>query len=119
MMDFGYAAELPGKTLVGSAGERLGTIDSVLGGAVSFAAVQVGESGAATSFVPLAGARLVGDSVTVPYSFELVKAAPRIEAAGKLERADEQRIYLHYGLAGPDPTDGDSAGVDDGDRDSG
>lgn len=134
-MDFDFTAGLPGKTLIGSGGERLGIIDSVFGEAVTFAAVRVAASGA-KSFVPMVKATpSADDSITVPYSIalvqeaiELVKAAQTGESGGELEPDDEERLSLHYGIGaygitnyriatGPDPTDGDTAGVDPGDTD--
>jgi len=102
MIDFDDAAGLPGKTLAGSDGEMLGTIDAVYadgpGGALTFATVHGGAFGAKTTFVPLTDAALVGDAVTVPYSIDLVETAPTIDTGGDLEPGEEQRLYQHYGV---------------------
>jgi uncharacterized protein (TIGR02271 family) len=96
------ARTLQGKTLYGEGHDKLGTIDTLYAdredGAPTFATVHTGMFGAKTSFVPLNGARLEGDEVAVPYSKNLVKDAPKIEADSDLEPSEEQRLYSHYGL---------------------
>lgn len=102
MSEFADAADLTGTTLRGPENELLGTIVDVYpgapGGAVTFAVVNVGMSGAETVFVPLADAALVGNDVTVPYGVDLVAAAPAIDTSSGLGQNDLQRLYEHYGV---------------------
>jgi hypothetical protein len=103
LIDFDHAAKLCGKTLTGSGDETLGTIDAVYAdgpeGSLTFATLlQVGPSGVGTTFIPLVEATLTGETVTVPYSSELVKTAPTVNATGDLEPTEEERLYEHYGV---------------------
>src|SRR6266516_826651 len=61
--------------------------------------VSTGLFGTKESFVPLAEAQADGDRVTVPYTKDQVKGAPRVEAGeGHLSEAEEAELYRYYGL---------------------
>jgi len=98
------ARTLSGKTLMGSGGDKLGKIDTLYadrdGGEPTFATVQTGLFGSKTHFVPLNDATLSGDTVTVPYTKDLVSSAPNIDTDAELEPAEEERLYSHYGVGG-------------------
>jgi uncharacterized protein (TIGR02271 family) len=98
------ARTLKGKTLKGSGGSKLGTIDSLYAdredGDLTFATVNTGKFGGKTSFVPLGEATLQGDDVVVAYDEELVASAPQISEDSDLSPEEEQRLYAHYGLSG-------------------
>jgi len=102
MITLDQARTLSGKTLMGSGGEKLGTIDTLYadrdGGEPTFATVNTGLFGSKTHFVPLADATLQGDSVTVPYAKALVNDAPNIDKDSELSPEEEQRLYSHYGV---------------------
>ncbi len=104
MISMDQARTLQGKALMGSGGEKLGTIDTLYadrdGGEPTFATVHTGLFGSKTSFVPLSEASMSGDGVTVPYDKDLVKSAPSIDPDAELEPAEEERIYQHYGVGG-------------------
>lgn len=98
---------LHGKTLLGTDGDTLGTVDTLYAdrenGEPTFTTVHTGLIEGRTSFVPLAQADVRGDDVVVPYGAELVQDAPSIDPDGELSPEEEQRLYDHYGL-------GDSGG---------
>jgi uncharacterized protein (TIGR02271 family) len=72
-------------------------------GEPAWVTVKTGLFGGAESFVPLAEGRMEGDDVSVPYSKDQVKDAPRIEDEnGHLSRDEEAELYRYYGLADPD-----------------
>ena len=73
-----------------------------------WAVVRTGLLGLRSSFVPLAGAREVGDELQVPHHRSQVKQAPSIEPDGQLSAAEEAELYRHYGL------DYDSVTLDSG-----
>ena len=102
MITLDQARTLSGKTLMGSGGEKLGTIDTLYadrdGGEPTFATVHTGLFGSKTHFVPLADATLQGDTVTVPYAKSLVNDAPNIDKDSDLSPEEEQRLYSHYGV---------------------
>ena len=104
MITLDQARSLAGKTMMGSGGEKLGTIDTLYAdredGDPTFATVHTGLFGSKTHFVPLAEATLSGDTVNVPYGKDLVGSAPTIDPDAELEPAEEQRLYAHYGVGG-------------------
>ncbi len=59
--------------------------------------VHTGLFGGKESFVPLAGARMSGSDVTVPYSKDMIKGAPST-TDGHLTQDQEADLYRHYGL---------------------
>ncbi|MCU1693844.1 MAG: uncharacterized protein JWM64_2935 [Frankiales bacterium] len=104
MITLDQARSLKGKTLYGTGGEKLGTIDTLYadrdGGEPTFATVHTGMFGAKTHFVPLASAEMSNDGVMVPYAKTLVNDAPNIDPDTDLSPAEEQRLYSHYGVTG-------------------
>jgi uncharacterized protein (TIGR02271 family) len=98
------ARTLQGKTMLGSDGEKLGTIDTLYAdredGHPTFATVNTGLFGSKTSFVPLEKAEVRGDDLVVPYDKDLVKDAPGIDPDAELSPEEEDRLYTHYGVGG-------------------
>ena len=88
--------------MVDPAGDKLGTIDAIYlddeTGQPEWATVTSGLFTATSSFVPLAQAQAMGDSVQVPYDKDQVKDAPNMQADGQLSQDDEAELYHHYGL---------------------
>ncbi|MHA7240914.1 DUF2382 domain-containing protein [Arthrobacter sp. TMS1-12-1] len=66
----------------------------------SWVTVKTGLFGTSESFAPLQGANINGNDVTIGYSKDQVKDAPRIESDGDLSPEEEDRLYRHYGLSG-------------------
>jgi uncharacterized protein (TIGR02271 family) len=91
-----------GRTMVDPAGAKIGTIADIYldddTGQPEWATVKTGLLGGRQSFVPLAEAEVVGDSVRVPYDKDRVKSAPAIPAEGQLSQDEEATLYRHYGL---------------------
>jgi uncharacterized protein (TIGR02271 family) len=96
--------DLQGRTVYGSDGSKIGKIadlyDDDSGGAPVLATVHTGLFGSKTTFVPLTQAELRGDDVAVPYSKDVIKGAPGIEADAEISGAEEQEILAYYGMAG-------------------
>jgi len=94
--------ELQGRTVFGSDGSKIGKIadlyDDDSGGAPVFATVHTGLFGAKTTFVPMTQAQLQGDDIHVPYTKDVVKGAPSIEADAEISPQEEQEIFSYYGL---------------------
>jgi uncharacterized protein (TIGR02271 family) len=93
---------LHGGTLVGSDGEKLGSIDEVYvdedTGRPEFALVKTGLFGTGSRFVPLQQAQIEGDDVCVGFTKDQVKDSPDFDADGNLSQDQEAHIYSHYGL---------------------
>jgi uncharacterized protein (TIGR02271 family) len=60
--------------------------------------VHTGLFGTSESFVPLQGASVSGDRVTVAYDKAKVKDAPHVGDDGHLSPQEEERLYEHYSL---------------------
>jgi uncharacterized protein (TIGR02271 family) len=92
----------PGRDLVGSDGEKIGTIKEIYEdtatGKPEWALVSSGLFGTRSHFVPLAAAQAAGESVRINATKEQVKSAPSIEGEGELSEADERRLFDHYGV---------------------
>jgi hypothetical protein len=96
---------LPGRTVVGQDGKQIGKVDQLYadreGGHPTFITVNSGLFGMRTHFVPVAEARMDGDSLVVPYTTDTVKQAPSIADESELSVEEEDRLYRHYGLTSP------------------
>ncbi|MHA7145576.1 DUF2382 domain-containing protein [Arthrobacter sp. TmT3-37] len=112
-----------------SNGTRIGSVGQVYlddqSGDPSWVTVKTGLFGTSESFAPLQGANINGDDVTIGYTKEQVKDAPRVESDGQISPEEEDRLYRHYELAGhtghsdnsnrTDRTDAATAGTTGGD----
>lgn len=103
--------------------DKIGSIGQVYAddenGQPTWVTAKTGLFGTSESFVPLEGARVDGGDLLVPYTKDQIKDAPRVDADGHLEPAEEDRLYAHYGLSGGGRTYTDAtAGRDTGHRDT-
>jgi uncharacterized protein (TIGR02271 family) len=107
-----------GTNAVDSDGSKLGKIGQVYlddqTGRPEWATVSTGLFGTQESFVPLAEAELMGDSLRVPYEKARIKDAPRVEAEqGHLSPEEEAELYRYYGVGvGEGVGDGVGTGTD-------
>ena len=92
---------LMGAAVIDSDGEKIGTLEQIYldtdTGAPTWAAVRTGFFGTSESFVPIDDANQDGENLRVSYAKEFVKNAPRIDADGALEHAQEDELYVYYG----------------------
>lgn len=104
--------QLAGRSVHGSDGEKIGKVVDVYastdGQTGTFVTVSTGLFGNGASFVPLDQAQLSGDDLTVPYTKDQVKDAPRVDNDEELTAPEEDRLYGHYGLS-----DGTTTGTTD------
>ena len=96
------ASEAIGKTVYSGEGDKIGKVGQVFlddqTGQPEFLTVNTGLFGSSESFVPVEGASLNGDDISVPHGKDKIKDAPRVDLNGDhLEDADERRLYEHYG----------------------
>ena len=114
LADLSYT-DLQGRTVFGSDGSKIGKIadlyDDDSGGTPIFATVHTGMFGSKTTFVPMTQAQLQGDDIHVPYTKDVVKGAPSVEADAEVSPQEEQEIFSYYGLGGSAGSAG-SAGHD-------
>jgi sporulation protein YlmC with PRC-barrel domain len=114
------ARDVIGATAYSNDGDRIGRIGQLyLDDATEqpeWITVSTGLFGTKESFVPLAEAKVEGDRVTVPYTKDQVKGAPRVDVEdGHLSESEEAELYRYYGLSESGPFTGTGpAGVQTG-----
>ena len=93
---------LDGIDVYDTAGEKIGSVGQVFLNAASgepeWVTVKTGLFGMKETFVPLHDASITDDRITVGYTKDHVKDAPRIDADGPLSYAEEQELYTFYAL---------------------
>jgi len=111
------AYEWRGREVIGSDGEKIGTIDEVYldtaSGEPEWLSINTGLFGLKSSFAPIQGARPEGGAVHLAYTKEQVKDAPGVEPDQELNDSEERTLWSHYGL---DYTSGSSGEGGAGDR---
>lgn len=109
-----------GATLYGADNEKLGRISQVFvdagDGHPTWAEVHVGALGRHSTFVPLDDAGWEHDDVTVPFTKDDVKNAPRPDLDGGLSPAQEDELRRHYRHEDQPRRDVDGDGGADGIR---
>jgi uncharacterized protein (TIGR02271 family) len=91
-----------GQPLVGSDGEKLGTIAEIYldtrTDRPEWALINTGLFGTKHSFVPIQNADTRDEGLHVPFDKATVKDAPKVEPDGELSPQEEAELYRHYGL---------------------
>ena len=87
-------------TAYGSDGDKIGKVEQVFlddnTEEVTFVTVNTGLFGTKESFVPADGAQQDGDRLVLPYTKDVVKDAPNVDADQHLSPAEEEEIYRYY-----------------------
>jgi uncharacterized protein (TIGR02271 family) len=100
--EFTEAYEWRGRDVVGSDGEKIGTVDEVYldtaSGDPEWLSINTGLFGLKSSFAPIQGARPEGGAVRLAYTKEQVKDAPGVEPDQELNDSEERALWSHYGL---------------------
>jgi hypothetical protein len=92
------AARLSGARLISGDGEELGAVAEVLTHAADNRAAWAGvEAEDGLAVVPLDGAALDGERLTVRYAAELIRSAPAFDGP-QLDAAAAEALYAHYGI---------------------
>ena len=112
---------LDGTDVYDTDGEKIGSVGQVFlnanSGEPEWVTVKTGLFGTKETFVPLGDAHVTDDRITVAYTKDHVKDAPRIDADGPLSYAEEQELYTFYALestANPGGTYQDDSSDQDG-----
>src|SRR4029450_7415693 len=91
-----------GMTLVATDNEPVGKIEAIYVDKTTrqpeWALVHTGLFGSSRTFVPLADAAQLGDTVKVPHETSVVREAPRLAEGAELSEEDEARLYAHYSI---------------------
>src|SRR5215213_4499041 len=95
-----------GRTVLDHDGRKVGRLEEIYldrdTDRPAWAALHTGLFGLRRTFVPLTGARLTGDDVQLPWPEELIKKAPNADPDVTLSEEEEDRLYSHYSLTGPE-----------------
>ena len=93
-----------GAPVSSTGGESLGKINSIYldneTNQPAWAAVKTGIFGGHVSLVPLGQCMWDGNALTVPFDKGALNDAPHHDPDTSISRADEERLYRHYGLLG-------------------
>ncbi|WP_462418108.1 DUF2382 domain-containing protein [Kytococcus sp. Marseille-QA3725] len=93
-------------TMYGADGEKIGKVEEIYlddrTNEPEWATVNTGLFGTSQSFVPLAGASTSDDGLTVKYTKEQVKDAPRVEGGQHLDAEQERELYRYYDMGADD-----------------
>jgi uncharacterized protein (TIGR02271 family) len=99
------ARDVLGSTAYTHDGDKLGKVGHLFlddeTGRPEFVSINTGLFGTKESFVPVADADFDGDRLTVPFSTDMVKDAPNVDAdSGHLDHGDEDILFEYYGMGG-------------------
>lgn len=91
-----------GSTAYDKDGDKVGKIGAVYYDDAtdrpSWLTVQTGLFGTKETFVPVQGAEITGDRVTLQYDKATVKDAPNVDENGHLSPQEEEQLYRFYGV---------------------
>ncbi len=93
-----------GGVVIDQSGDKIGKIGQVYlddaSGNPEWVTAKTGLFGGSETFIPIRDASASGTEVTVPYSTDKIKDAPRMDDAdGHLSPEQEQELYRYYGLS--------------------
>jgi uncharacterized protein (TIGR02271 family) len=91
-----------GATAYDTSGDKIGKVGAIYYDDAtdqpSWVTVNTGLFGTKETFVPVQGADLSGDRVTLPFDKARIKDAPNIAEDGHLSPEEEEQLYRYYGV---------------------
>lgn len=111
-----HLASLTEADVVDQNGDKVGSVGQIYlddaSGQPAWVSVKSGLFGLRESFVPLSGADVVDGNISVPYTKDFIKDAPRVDADNHLDDSQQSTLYSYYGAerptvsggGAPDPT---------------
>ena len=94
-------SEVRGSTVYSSEGDKIGSVEEIFYDEETrepeWLGIGTGLLGTKRVLVPVAGADLTGDGLTLRYSKEQVRSAPDIDG-DEISQETERELYSHYGL---------------------
>ena len=95
--------QLEGRPVIGADGQKIGTVADVYFDKDTrqpeWALVTTGLFGTKHSFVPITTASTTSDGLSVPFTKDQVKDAPRLDDDGELTQDEELQLSQHYGMS--------------------
>jgi uncharacterized protein (TIGR02271 family) len=102
MTDMTYE-QLEGRPVIGADGQKVGTVADIYFDKDTrqpeWALVTTGMFGTKHSFVPITGAAMDAEGLSVPFTKDQVKDAPRLDDDGELSKDEERLLSEHYGIS--------------------
>ncbi len=94
--------QLEGRPVLGADGQKIGTVADVYFDKDTrqpeWALVTTGLFGTKHSFVPITSASTTSEGLSVPFTKDQVKDAPRLDDDGELSQDEELLLSRHYGM---------------------
>jgi stress response protein YsnF len=112
-IDIDTALEWRGRTVIDSAGEKIGTLENIYldeDERPHWGSIRTGLFGVRETLAPLDEACEEGDRLRLPFDRDQVQEAPNLDPDVQLTADEEERLYRHYGLASS-PADSSEAGA--------
>lgn len=98
-------AGLTGANVIDQNGDKVGSVGQIYqddaSGQPAWVSVKSGLFGLRESFVPLAAAEVSGGNITVPYTKDFIKDAPRVDAENHLDDGQQATLFSYYGVERP------------------
>ena len=95
--------QLEGRPVMGADGQKIGTVADIYFDKDTrqpeWALVTTGLFGMKHSFVPITGAAMDAEGLSVPFTKDQVKDAPRLDDDGELSQDEELQLSQHYGMS--------------------
>ncbi|MBK4347131.1 PRC-barrel domain-containing protein [Lacisediminihabitans changchengi] len=112
MINAQNVASLIGVAVVDADGEKIGTVGQIYvdpgSGQPNWATVKMGLLGRSEYFIPLERADEIGGDIRIPFSKEIVKDAPSVDASGSIGQEEQTSLYAYYrGITGLVPVEGE------------
>lgn len=89
-----------GRRAIDRDGAKIGSISDIyyddVTGQPEWVTVRTGFLGQRSSFVPVHGADVDGDSLRLPFYRDRVREAPRLDTDGRLTPDEERALYAYY-----------------------
>ncbi|MFD7537604.1 DUF2382 domain-containing protein [Streptomyces sp. NPDC059819] len=99
---FLHTGQLKDLTVHDPSGDKIGKVEQVwlddATGRPEWVTVKTGLFGMKETFVPLAGARADGETLTIAHTKSVVTEAPHVDADQHLDPTEENALYQHYGM---------------------
>lgn len=100
-----HLASLTDADVIDQNGDKVGAVGQIYlddaTGQPAWASVKSGLFGLRESFVPLQTAEVANGNISVPFTKDVIKDAPRVDADNHLDDSQQATLYSYYGLERP------------------
>jgi uncharacterized protein (TIGR02271 family) len=100
MIDSNSILQARGASVISTDGDKIGSVQDIYldreTDQPEWVLVNTGMFGTRSTFVPISDGSMQGNDIVVPYSKDMVKDAPNIDADGELSETEEAELYRYY-----------------------